>query len=117
MDDRAEPVQQIVEALQAGLSTEENFRRLFALYHHRLVHFFARRGFPHQDCLDLTQETFLGIYRGIGSFRAEARFEAWLFKVATNAYRKRLRFGIADKRAGQEVPLTGGGGAAGNDEG
>jgi RNA polymerase sigma-70 factor (ECF subfamily) len=107
MADSAEPVQQIVEALQAGTSVEASFRRLFELYHHRLVHFFSRRGFSHPDCLDLTQETFLGIYKGIGSYRAEARFETWLFKVATNAYRKRLRFGTADKRAGQEVPLPG----------
>lgn len=107
MDQRAEPATRIVEALQAGVSPEENFRRLFELYHHRLVHFFARRGFGHADCLDLTQETFLGIYRGIGSFRAEARFETWLFKVATNAYRKRLRAGAAGKRSGEEVPFSG----------
>jgi RNA polymerase sigma-70 factor (ECF subfamily) len=107
MDDPAEPVERIIEALQAGASVEASFRRLFELYHHRLVHFFSRRGFSHPDCLDLTQETFLGIYRGIGSYRAEARFETWLFKVATNAYRKRLRSGTAGKRAGQEVPLPG----------
>jgi RNA polymerase sigma-70 factor, ECF subfamily len=105
MDERAEPVERIVEELQAGFSVEANFRRLFEIYHHRLVHFFARRGFSHPDCLDLTQETFLGIYRGIGSFRAEARFESWLFTVATNAWRKRLRSGTTEKRAGREVPL------------
>ena len=105
MPDRAESVQKIIEELQAGISVEENFRLLCDLYHRPLYHFFAKRGFPAQDCLDLTQETFLGIYRGIGSFRRDARFETWLFKVATNAFRKRLRWGTADKRAGEEVPL------------
>ena len=100
-----EPVQQIIEALQAGASPDESFRRLCDLYGRRLYHFFSKRGFSREDCLDLTQETFLGIYRGIGSFRREAGFETWLFKVATNAYRKRLRWGAADKRAGEEVPL------------
>ncbi|MFL6201361.1 MAG: RNA polymerase sigma factor [Thermoanaerobaculia bacterium] len=104
MPDR-ESVPKIIEELQAGISVEENFRRLCDLYHRPLYHFFAKRGFPAQDCLDLTQETFLGIYRGIGSFRRDARFETWLFKVATNAFRKRLRWGTADKRAGQEVPI------------
>lgn len=102
-----ESVQAIIQALQAGISTEDNFRRLCDLYGRRLYHFFSRRGFPREDCLDLTQETFLGIYRSIGSFRREAGFETWLFKVATNAYRKRLRRQAADKRAGQEVPLAG----------
>ncbi|HEX5975459.1 MAG TPA: sigma-70 family RNA polymerase sigma factor [Rubrobacteraceae bacterium] len=105
MSDRAESVQKIIEELQAGISVEENFRLLCGLFQRPLHHFFAKRGFPPQDCLDLTQETFLGIYRGIGSFRRDARFETWLFKVATNAFRKRLRWGTADKRAGEEVAL------------
>jgi len=105
MTDRAESVQKIVEELQAGISVEENFRLLCDLFHRPLYHFFSKRGFPAQDCLDLTQETFLGIYRGIGTFRRDARFETWLFKVATNSFRKRLRWGTADKRAGEEVPL------------
>lgn len=106
MDDPSEPVQEIIERLQApGSPREEDFRRLFDLYYPRVLHFFARRGFAPQDCQDLTQETFLGIYRGIGTFRRDARFETWLFTIATNAWRKRLRHGTAGKREGQEVPL------------
>ncbi|HEX3130805.1 MAG TPA: sigma-70 family RNA polymerase sigma factor [Thermoanaerobaculia bacterium] len=108
MPDRAESVQKIVEELQAGISVEENFRQLCEIWHRPLYHFFSKRGFPPQDCLDLTQETFLGIYRGIGSFRRDARFETWLFTVATNAFRKRLRTGAAEKRSGEEVSLAGG---------
>lgn len=104
MDDPSEPVQEIIERLQSA-PREEDFRRLFDLYYPRVVHFFARRGFPPQDCQDLTQETFLGIYKGIGTFRRDARFETWLFTIATNAWRKRLRHGTAGKREGQEVPL------------
>ncbi|HEY7213575.1 MAG TPA: sigma-70 family RNA polymerase sigma factor [Thermoanaerobaculia bacterium] len=108
MDDPGESVQRVIERLQTGASREEDFRRLFDGYYPRLVHFFSRRGFPPQDCLDLTQETFLGIYRGIGTFRRDARFETWLFKIATNAYRKRLRWGAAEKREAKEVPLEAG---------
>ena len=105
MADRAADTEQILAEIQAGHAVEEGFRRLCDLYHRPLYYFFSRRGFPPQDCLDLTQETFVGIYRGIDSFRRDARFETWLFKVATNAWRKRLRRGAADKRAGQEVPI------------
>jgi len=108
MPDRAASVQAIVEELQAGRSFEEGFRRLVDIYHRPLYRFFSRHGFSPQDCLDLTQETFLGIYRGIGSFRGDARFETWLYRVATNAWRKRLRHSVAEKRAGEEVPLGGG---------
>jgi RNA polymerase sigma-70 factor (ECF subfamily) len=107
MSDRAEPSQRIVEQIQEGVSVEESFRRLCELWDGPLYRFFSRRGFSHADCLELTQETFLGIYRGIGSFRRDARFETWLFTVATNAWRKHLRRGAADKRAGTEVALEG----------
>ncbi|HYU30629.1 MAG TPA: sigma-70 family RNA polymerase sigma factor [Thermoanaerobaculia bacterium] len=105
MSEDDEWLQQILDALQAGRDMEENFRLLVERYHRFLYGFFSRRSFSHADCLDLTQETFLGIYRGIGSFRRDARFETWLFKVATNAFRKHLRREAADKRAGEEVPL------------
>jgi len=98
-------LQKILDQLQAGRAVEESFRLLCERYHRPLYAFFARRGFSHADCLDLTQETFLGIYRGIGAFRRDARFETWLFKVATNAFRKRLRTAVAGKRAGEEVSL------------
>jgi RNA polymerase sigma-70 factor, ECF subfamily len=105
MGDPSESVQRIIERLQAGPSREEDFRQLFDLYYSRVHHFFAKRGFPPQECLDLTQETFIGIYRGIASFRRDARFETWLFKIATNAYRKRLRWGVAEKRDAVEMSL------------
>jgi RNA polymerase sigma-70 factor (ECF subfamily) len=101
-------IESLIEQLQAPASRDdanEAFRRLFDLYSPRLYHFFSRRGFPHSDCLDLTQETFLGIYKGIGAFRQDSSFETWLFKIATNAYRKRLRWGVAGKRDAPEVPL------------
>lgn len=100
----AEP-DDLVEAFRTGVHPEESFRQLFDLYYPKVFHFFAKRGFSPEDCLDLTQETFFGIYRGIGSFRGEARFESWLFSVATNVYRKKLRWGAADKRKGREVTL------------
>jgi RNA polymerase sigma-70 factor (ECF subfamily) len=95
----------LVEAFRSGVHPEESFRRLFDLYYPKVYHFFAKRGFPPEDCLDLTQETFLGIYRGISSFRGEARFESWLFSIAANVYRKKLRWGMANKRKGWEVTL------------
>src|SRR4051794_28401181 len=104
MPEPGEPVQGLIEQLQTGASRDEAFRRLFDLYSPRLYHFFTRRGFPHQECLDLTQETFLGIYRGMEGYRRDASFETWLFKIATNTYRKRLRWGAAGKRGGQEAP-------------
>lgn len=104
----------LIAAIQAGSAPEENFRRLFLRYH-RVVHgFFTRRGLKPEECQDLTQETFLGIFRGMGTFRPGAPFEPWLFAVAANAYRKRLRHLGAARRSAEEVPLAAEGGAAGD---
>jgi len=35
---------------------------------------------------DLAQETFLLAYRNIKSFRQEARFSTWLYRIATNVF-------------------------------
>src|SRR5512140_1976163 len=35
---------------------------------------------------DLAQETFMLAYRNLKSFRQEARFSTWLFRIATNAF-------------------------------
>jgi RNA polymerase sigma-70 factor (ECF subfamily) len=109
---RSEAVRKILDELQAGVRPEEAFRRLFEIYSSPLYRFFARRGFSPEDCRELTQETFLGIYTGIGSFRGEAGFETWMWKIATNAYRKRRRLRSAGKRTGEEVSLDGTGEAA-----
>jgi RNA polymerase sigma-70 factor (ECF subfamily) len=43
------------------------------------------------EALDLCQETFLKAYRGLGSFKREARFSSWLYQIALNLCRDRLR--------------------------
>jgi len=43
------------------------------------------------EALDICQETFLKAYRGLGSFKQEARFSSWLYQIALNLCRDRLR--------------------------
>lgn len=104
---RSEIVRQILAEIQSASVREEPFRRLVDLYYTPVYQVFAKRGFSPDDCLDLTQETFVGIYTGIGSFRREADFDTWLFKIAMNAFRKRLRWQKATKRRGEEVSIDG----------
>ncbi|HEX4964691.1 MAG TPA: sigma-70 family RNA polymerase sigma factor [Thermoanaerobaculia bacterium] len=104
-DGRAARVEAILKELQAGAPPEDCFQRLFEIYYDLLRRFFSRRGFAPEDCQELTQDTFLGIYTGIGSFRGESGFETWMWKIANNTLRKRWRWLKAEKRAAEEVPL------------
>jgi RNA polymerase sigma-70 factor (ECF subfamily) len=47
---------------------------------------------------DLAQETFMLAYRNIKSFRQEAQFSTWLYRIATNAF-------LADARKRKEELL------------
>lgn len=40
---------------------------------------------------DLAQETFLRAWRKLETFRGESRFSTWLFGIAVNEFRTRLR--------------------------
>lgn len=57
---------------------------------------------------DLAQETFLLAYRNLKSFRQEARFSTWLYRIATNAFfadarkRKEALLGDADATLADE---------------
>jgi RNA polymerase sigma-70 factor (ECF subfamily) len=54
-----------------------------------------------EEARDVAQEAFLKAYRGLGSFRNEARFSSWLYQIALNLCRDRLR----RRRAGVLVSL------------
>ncbi len=43
------------------------------------------------DAEDVAQEAFLKAYRGLASFRAEAKFSTWLISITLNEARGRLR--------------------------
>jgi RNA polymerase sigma-70 factor (ECF subfamily) len=47
---------------------------------------------------DLAQETFLLAYRNLKSFRQEAKFSTWLYRIAYNAF-------LGDLRKTKELPL------------
>jgi RNA polymerase sigma-70 factor (ECF subfamily) len=44
-----------------------------------------------EDVRDLCQEAFLKAYRGLGTFKREARFSSWLYQIAINVCRDRMR--------------------------
>jgi len=45
----------------------------------------------HDEARDLSQEAFLKAYRALGTFKSESRFSSWLYQIALNATRDRLR--------------------------
>lgn len=104
-DSAGDPTARAIRRFQGGRGSDREaaFRFLYETYFHALRRFFARKGLSPDDCLDLTQETFLGIYMGLEAYEHRERFEAWLYRVATTTFLKWRRHGAAAKRAGHEV--------------
>lgn len=50
------------------------------------------------EARDVSQEAFLKAFRSLGAFKREARFSSWLYQIALNLCRDRLR-----RRKGREM--------------
>ena len=102
-----------VRQLRAGRNVEENFHRLFQTYYPAVSGYFARRGFPPDECRDMAQEVFLAVYSGIDSLRSEDAFVGWLFSIARHV---RFRHLERQKRTPRAVPAPVGRDAGGDEE-
>jgi RNA polymerase sigma-70 factor (ECF subfamily) len=60
------------------------FDVLLAKYRKPIVHFMFRMVHNQAVAEELAQEVFLRIYRSRETYRAEARFSTWLYRIATN---------------------------------
>ncbi len=56
----------------------------------------------HDDAQDVAQEAFVRAHRGLGSFRGDAGFGTWLYRIVTNLSMNRIR--QKKSRARFEVP-------------
>lgn len=67
------------------------FDALVDAYSPRLYGYFYRLTGSQADAEDLLQEVFVRLVRMIGRYEHNGRFEGWLFRIATNLVRDRVR--------------------------
>jgi RNA polymerase sigma-70 factor (ECF subfamily) len=66
------------------------FESIHAAYRSKIKHYLSCL-VGEQEAEDLTQEVFVKISRGLGSFRGECKISTWIYRVATNAALDKLR--------------------------
>jgi RNA polymerase sigma-70 factor (ECF subfamily) len=77
---------------QAGdPSTSVNFDALVAEYEKKIFNVIFRIIGDYEEAADLTQETFISAYRAFDRFRGDAKVYTWLYQIAVNHCRNRLR--------------------------
>ncbi len=70
--------------LRVAEGDEAGFNYLAEKYHRPMIHFLYRMVGNQAVAEELAQEVFLRVYRARSSYRAEARFTTWLYRIATN---------------------------------
>jgi RNA polymerase sigma-70 factor (ECF subfamily) len=73
---------EIMLAVAAG--DEAGYNYLVGKYHRQIIHFLFRMVRNEAIAEELAQEVFLRVYRSRESYRAEAKFSTWLYRIATN---------------------------------
>ena len=79
-----DPLNDAAIMLRAAAGDEEGFNYLAQKYHRPIFHFLFRMVRNQAIAEELAQEVFLRVYRSRQSYRAEARFSTWLYRIATN---------------------------------
>lgn len=80
--------EQLVERAQKG--DRNAFRALFVAHRGAVTRLLARLVAQH-EVEDVAQEVFLQVHRSLDSFRGEARFSTWLYRLTLNVARMHLR--------------------------
>jgi RNA polymerase sigma-70 factor (ECF subfamily) len=70
--------------LRLAAGDEACFTVLAEKYHRPMIHFLFRMVRNQAVAEELAQEVFLRVYRSRESYRAEAKFTTWLYRIATN---------------------------------
>ena len=71
-------------AARAAVGDECAFEEIVTRYQARVFRLACRLTGSDADAADALQETFLQVYRHLASFRGEAQFGTWVYRIATN---------------------------------
>ncbi len=71
--------------VEGGRADSDAFRALFERYKDRVYSIALRYSGDPAVAQDITQDTFLKLFAGIGTFRGDANFDSWLYRLVVNA--------------------------------
>ena len=78
-------------ALRHRYGDPEAFEEIYARFGDMVFGLALRMGGDRELAADMTQETFLRVYRHLGRFRGRSSLKTWIYRIAINCCRSRLR--------------------------
>lgn len=87
--------QQLVQASKLG--DQDAFSQLVLRYQRPIFNLVYRIVQHYEEASEITQDAFLAAWQGLPSFRGDARFATWLYRIAYNCALKQVEAHKRDK--------------------
>jgi RNA polymerase sigma-70 factor, ECF subfamily len=71
---------------------EKAFREIVELYGDRVFNMTYRMLGDRAEAEDISQEVFIAVFKTIESFRGDSKFSTWLYRVAANHCKNRIKY-------------------------
>ncbi|MDB4967869.1 MAG: polymerase, sigma-24 subunit, subfamily [Myxococcales bacterium] len=71
---------------------ERAFAEVMRLYQHKVFNVVFRMVGNREEAEDIAQEVFVTVFKHVDSFRGDAKFSTWLYRIATNHTRNRMKY-------------------------
>jgi len=89
-DQPEETERKFVERLRA--QDERAFNELVQTYEHRVFRLVFRMLGRRDEAEDMAQEVFVQVFKAIGQFRGDAKLSTWIYRVAVNLCKNRIKY-------------------------
>lgn len=76
--------EEIIALLGNESTYEQAFRMILKAYKEKIYYHVRKIVVDHDDADDVTQETFIKIWRNLDKFRGDSKLYTWLYRIATN---------------------------------
>src|SRR5258708_2291939 len=91
----------LIAELRAG--SDEAFGWLISRYHQPIFSLLARTIHNRADAADLTQEVFVKVFKGVGSFHGESSLRTWIYRIALREASNQRRWWMRHRQ--QEIAI------------
>lgn len=81
---------QLIQRLKSR--DETAFNEIVVLYQSRVYNLVYRMLASREEAQDVAQEVFITVFKAIHLFRGESKFSTWLYRIATNHCKNRLKY-------------------------
>ena len=83
---------------------ERAFRKMVKLYQNKVYNLVYRMLGDQGEAEDLAQDVFVTVFKSIDGFRGDAKLSTWLYRIATNHAKNRIKY-LARRKTKKSDPI------------